>query len=218
MFRTEILREIGGWDPFNVTEDADVGMRLAVRGYKTALIGSTTYEEANCQLGNWLRQRSRWMKGFLQTWIVHSRAPNARRDWRMILSLDLFIGGAVFAALASPFLWLIAAADLMGAFSPLEGAPDWLKMLNLVALSMGQAILIALAAFAPFSRGLARLAPTALLTPLYWMMISAAAWRGLIQLLRRPSYSEKTHHGVSKDAGARRGAALTALEAPRERH
>jgi cellulose synthase/poly-beta-1,6-N-acetylglucosamine synthase-like glycosyltransferase len=72
-FRTDILQQVGGWDPFNVTEDCDLGMRLARRGYSTEVLDSTTWEEANCRIGNWTRQRSRWIKGYVQTHLVHSR-------------------------------------------------------------------------------------------------------------------------------------------------
>ena len=75
-FITDVLRELGAWDPFNVTEDADLGIRLHRRGYETAMIDSTTLEEANSELGNWIRQRSRWIKGYIQTWLVHMRHPS----------------------------------------------------------------------------------------------------------------------------------------------
>jgi len=66
-FRMDALRDAGAWDPHNVTEDADLGIRLAQKGYRCAILDSTTYEEANCEMGNWLRQRSRWLKGYVQT-------------------------------------------------------------------------------------------------------------------------------------------------------
>jgi hypothetical protein len=72
-FRTSVLREIGAWDPYNVTEDADLGMRLARFGYRTAVISSTTYEEAPALFGPWLRQRTRWFKG----WMALSSKPNS---------------------------------------------------------------------------------------------------------------------------------------------
>lgn len=78
-FKTEKLRELGGWDPFNVTEDADLGIRAAMRGYTVGVVNSTTYEEANNRVGNWIRQRSRWIKGYMQTTLVHSRNP-----WRLL--------------------------------------------------------------------------------------------------------------------------------------
>jgi cellulose synthase/poly-beta-1,6-N-acetylglucosamine synthase-like glycosyltransferase len=74
-FRTQILRDIGGWDAFNVTEDADIGIRLSQLGFGVSMIASTTYEEAPIALGPWLRQRSRWLKGYMQTWLVHMRDP-----------------------------------------------------------------------------------------------------------------------------------------------
>jgi cellulose synthase/poly-beta-1,6-N-acetylglucosamine synthase-like glycosyltransferase len=72
-FQTEVLRQVGGWDPFNVTEDCDLGMRLARQGYRTQILDSTTWEEANSRVGNWVRQRSRWVKGYFQTHLVHTR-------------------------------------------------------------------------------------------------------------------------------------------------
>ena len=74
-FYTATLRDAGGWDPYNVTEDADLGMRLARFGYRTGVINSTTYEEAPARIGPWLRQRTRWFKGWMQTWPVHMRQP-----------------------------------------------------------------------------------------------------------------------------------------------
>jgi cellulose synthase/poly-beta-1,6-N-acetylglucosamine synthase-like glycosyltransferase len=65
-FRTAVLRQVGGWDPYNVTEDADLGMRLARFGYHTAVINSTTLEEAPNRLRHWLPQRTRWFKGWLR--------------------------------------------------------------------------------------------------------------------------------------------------------
>ena len=74
-FKTASLIESGAWDPYDVTEDADLGIRLFKRGYRTRIVDSTTYEEANSQFGNWIRQRSRWLKGYMQTWLVHMRHP-----------------------------------------------------------------------------------------------------------------------------------------------
>ncbi|MEM9899271.1 MAG: glycosyltransferase family 2 protein, partial [Pseudomonadota bacterium] len=93
-FRTQKLMEIGAWDPFNVTEDADLGLRIARKGYTVKIIDSTTFEEANCRLINWIRQRSRWMKGYLQTWIVDLRQPARGRDGSLakgLASSQMFI-------------------------------------------------------------------------------------------------------------------------------
>lgn len=212
IFRTEVLAEVGGWDPHNVTEDADLGLRLARRGFRTAVIDSTTFEEANCRTGNWMRQRSRWMKGFMQTWLVHRRnTGGGTRDWRALISVDLFIGGTALAALINPFLWAGLLIEQATGYSPLENFPEPVKAFNLMALTAGNLSFIALAAFAPVRRRLARISPSALLMPVYWIMMSAAAWLALFQLLTRPSFWEKTEHGISEEARARRAAALHAF-------
>ncbi|MGQ9473654.1 MAG: glycosyltransferase family 2 protein, partial [Candidatus Caldatribacteriaceae bacterium] len=107
-FRTQALRELGGWDPFNVTEDADLGMRASYRGYRVGTLNSTTFEEANSRLKNWIRQRSRWLKGYLQTFLVHNRNPwrifkkSGLRGW---IILQLFIGGTPLGVAFSIPLW-----------------------------------------------------------------------------------------------------------------
>ena len=101
-FRTAVLREVGAWDPYNVTEDADLGMRLARFGYRTAVIASTTYEEAPARFGPWLRQRTRWFKGWMQTWLVHMRSPlRLARELGLpgFAVFQLLVGGTVLAAL-----------------------------------------------------------------------------------------------------------------------
>lgn len=210
IFRTDVLAEVGGWDPHNVTEDADLGLRLARCGFRTAVIGSTTFEEANCRIGNWVRQRTRWMKGYIQTWLVHRR-DRRFGGWRAALSVDLFIGGTAFAALLNPILWLLLAAQSFSGVSPLAVLPDWLRLLIISALTAGNLALLALAAAAPLKRGLGRLSSAALLVPVYWLMMSFAAWRAVYQLITRPSFWEKTDHGLSAGAKARRAAALRAL-------
>ncbi len=107
-FRTGLLRNSGGWDPFNVTEDCDLGIRLYTDGYKTCVLDSTTWEEANSRLWNWVRQRSRWVKGFLQTHLVHVRHP--LDTWRRLGPCGYFgfylnVGAASFMMLANPFFW-----------------------------------------------------------------------------------------------------------------
>lgn len=210
IFRTEALIDVGGWDPHNVTEDADLGLRLARRGYRTAVIDATTYEEANCRLPNWLRQRSRWMKGFMQTWLVHRRGA-AASGWRATLSIDLFVGGTVIAALVNPLLWIASAAQWITGASASMVLPGPAGVIAASALAAGNLALILLAAAAPLRRRLGRLSPYALLMPIYWLMMSAAAYAALFQLVTRPHYWEKTEHGLSKGAGARRQRALRSL-------
>ena len=114
-FRSEALRAISGWDPYNVTEDADLGIRLARLGLRVATLDSTTYEEATVDFGNWLRQRSRWMKGYMQTWLVHMRSPARllrHAGPAGFVGFQLFVGGTFMTALLNPLLWAVYLGSL----------------------------------------------------------------------------------------------------------
>ena len=109
-FVTAQLRELGGWDPYNVTEDADLGIRLSRAGYSTTMIDSTTYEEANPLVTNWIRQRSRWVKGYIQTWLVHMRHPlelGRALGWRRFWSFQFVVGGTFIGFLLNPVYWAL---------------------------------------------------------------------------------------------------------------
>ena len=127
-FKIEVLRELHAWDPFNVTEDADLGVRMTQKGYRVGVVDSTTFEEASCHAGNWLRQRSRWMKGYMQTFLVHTRRPlHLLRTIGPLgfLGFVFFIGGTVLAGLLNPLFWLLYAVWLIAAingFDPVVSA------------------------------------------------------------------------------------------------
>ncbi len=243
-FRTGILRELGGWDPFNVTEDCDLGVRIYTRGYRTCMIDSTTWEEANSQVWNWIRQRSRWVKGFFQTHLTHTRNPfRTLRElglWGM-LGFYLCVGGSSLMLVINIIYWALGSfylALLLDGFAHgetlasmiigphIEGSYQGLQMLglnfkawpllyigsdqdvfwstlSLVFFSMGTVLLLANFLFvlshviACLKRKAYALIPDALLTPLYWVLMSVGAWKGLIQLLTNPSYWEKTNHGLA---------------------
>ena len=110
-FRTEVLRHVGGWDPFNVTEDCDLGIRLYRYGYTTRMLKSTTWEEANSKTWNWIRQRSRWVKGFMQTHLVHMRHPFATAQQlgiRGMAGFYLAVGAGSFMMIVNVFYWILA--------------------------------------------------------------------------------------------------------------
>lgn len=202
-FRTAILRAAGGWDPFNVTEDADLGIRLAQLGYRVSMLDSTTFEEAPARLDSWLKQRSRWLKGYMQTWLVHARDPVAltrRVGWRGVAVLQLFLGGAIWSALFNPVLWLIFAVSCAGSHA--DGDPQVLGMLALISglgLLTANFMLVALAISG--TRRKWTVVPYALCFTFYWALISIAAYRGLWQLVFKPSYWEKTPHGQTHADG-----------------
>jgi cellulose synthase/poly-beta-1,6-N-acetylglucosamine synthase-like glycosyltransferase len=201
-FKIEVLRELHAWDPFNVTEDADLGVRLTQKGYRVGVVDSTTFEEASCHAGNWIRQRSRWMKGYMQTFLVHTRRPlHLMRTIGPLgfLGFVFFIGGTVLSGLFNPLFWLLYVGWLIAAVTGFEAVfPEPLLFLSLFNLLAGNGALIFLNMLAPIRRGWLDLIPYSLTAFGYWVIISIAAYRGLWQLLRNPFYWEKTQHGVSK--------------------
>jgi len=205
-FRVDRLKEVGGWDPYNVTEDADLGFRLARAGYRTVTVPSTTWEEAPIALGSWVRQRTRWLKGWMQTYLVHTRrgAGNRRAlGWWPWLGLHLLIGGMLLSALVHPVvLTVIAILALSGELlSP--GAGAWERVLiwiGLANIALGYISAMLAAAIASWRRGWRWLSLEAVLMPAYWLLISFASYRALIQLITAPHLWEKTAHGHSRRA------------------
>jgi cellulose synthase/poly-beta-1,6-N-acetylglucosamine synthase-like glycosyltransferase len=201
-FKIDVLRELHAWDPFNVTEDADLGVRLTQKGYRVGVVDSTTYEEASCHAGNWIRQRSRWMKGYMQTFLVHTRHPlNLMRAVGPLgfLGFVFFIGGTLLSGLLNPLFWLLYIGWLVAALTGFEAVyPEPLLFLSLFNLLAGNGALVFLNMLAPIRRGWLDLIPYSLTAFGYWVMISIATYKGLWQLLRDPFYWEKTRHGVSK--------------------
>ena len=199
-FPRHVLEALGGWDAYNVTEDADLGMRIARAGRWVAVLESTTFEEAPERLSAWLPQRTRWLKGFMQTWLVHMRRPVLLyRELGLggFLGFNALLGGLVVSALLHPvflavLVWQLSAGDVFaGPESPLALAWMRLAVFNLVA---GYASAILLAALAAKRRGIGWLIPQLALMPIYWLLISAAAYRAAYQLMTKPYLWEKTPH------------------------
>jgi cellulose synthase/poly-beta-1,6-N-acetylglucosamine synthase-like glycosyltransferase len=205
-FRVDVLRELRAWDPFNVTEDADLGIRIGQKGYRVGIVDSTTYEEASCRTGQWLRQRSRWIKGYMQTLLVHTRRPLhllRTAGFLGFFGFVFFIGGTVLAGLLNPVFWafyLIWLALAAASFDPIF--PQSLLFLCLFNLLAGNGAFTYLIMLAPIRRGWLELIPFSFTLFGYWVLISLAAYRALWQLLRDPFFWEKTEHGLSRHTPA----------------
>ena len=200
-FRTAVLRQVGGWDAYNVTEDADLGIRLSRLGYRSAVVSSATYEEAPARFGPWLRQRTRWYKGWMQTWLVHMRDPvRLRRELTLpgALAFQLFLACNVLTALVHP-IFMAGLCYALLALSPLEliGPTDAAPVFAATFVG-GYASAIAIDLIGLRRRRLLAHGWALLLTPLYWLLLSLAAWRALYQLLCDPQGWEKTEHGLAK--------------------
>ena len=199
-FITAALRDLGGWDAHNVTEDADLGLRATVRGMRVAVVDSTTWEEACSEWTAWIKQRTRWIKGYMITALVHSRHPiaSARRlRLKGTLGLILLIAGTPLTFLALPVAWLLAVVlFLTAAISHRQLLPDWALQLAVVNMTIGYLSVIASSALAMTRRKAWWLLPFTLLNPFYWCLHSISAWRAAWQLFFAPSVWEKTPHGI----------------------
>ncbi|MEB0248711.1 MULTISPECIES: glycosyltransferase [unclassified Mucilaginibacter] len=201
-FKLDELVELGAWDPFNVTEDADLGVRVYAKGYKVAIINSTTYEEANNEPFNWIRQRSRWIKGYMQTYLVHMRHPVAfwkEIGWKGFLGFNFFIGATPITFLVYPLLLTFFICYVVFDLSGIRTLfPDWVLFMSIFNLMVGNILMIYINMIAVFKRRYYELILFAVANPIYWLMHSISAYKGLYQLIVKPFYWEKTNHGLSK--------------------
>ncbi len=200
-FRREVLERLGAWDPYNVTEDADLGVRLYKLGLRTEILASTTYEEANPAVGNWIRQRSRWVKGFTQTWLVHMRHPV--QLWRTLgprgfLGFQFIIGGTVLSLLLNPLYWGLVVAWFATQWEFIRMLhPTVIYVPAFLAFVFGNYVFVHLGLMGAVYSGNHGLVKYTLLMPIYWVLMSIAAWKGVLQLVSRPHHWEKTEHGLA---------------------
>ncbi len=198
-FRRDALEKLGGWDAHNVTEDADLGVRLARHGYRTELIPAATYEEANCRTLPWVKQRSRWLKGYAMTWAVHMRDPV--RLWRQLgtkrfIGVQILILGSLSQYVLAPVLWSFWLA-LFGLWHPIASAlPGPVFALVMGTFLLSELIAITTSAWAcrgAEHRHLIKWVPT---LHLYYPLGALAGWKALYELVARPFYWDKTSHGI----------------------
>ncbi|OBI58270.1 N-acetylglucosaminyltransferase [Mycolicibacterium fortuitum] len=200
--RRDILRRIGAWDPFNVTEDADLGLRIASHGYHTAVIDSYTLEEANSDVINWIRQRSRWYKGYLQTWLVHTREPvklYRTLGLRAFVRFNLVLAGTPIIAVLNLLFWFITVLWFLGQPAVVGSVfPALIYFPALFAMIIGNFTVIYMNMIALREDDRSDLLLAALSVPLFWLMMSIAAAKGAYQMIRQPSFWEKTFHGLAE--------------------
>ncbi len=201
-FRVEALRRVGAWDAHNVTEDADLGMRLVRFGYRVQVLASDTEEEAPAKFPNWLRQRTRWIKGWLQTYAVHTRRPlRSMREfgpWRWV-GFHVLTLGLLASVLLYPLGLALLAAELSRTtpFQGVDRAHQLLLIASALMVTVGAVSALGLAAAAAVGRGRFRLLLSVPLMPIYWLLISVAGYRALWQLWRGSGNTalwEKTTH------------------------
>lgn len=212
-FRIEVLREAGAWDAWNVTEDADLGLRLARLGYRVGRLESTTWEEAPIAVRPWLRQRTRWLKGWLQTSLVHGLRRSAEQDRAGGIRLAVIFAhtfGLVLSFLSWPFFscavaWHIATGALLSPGSDLQAIA---AVLELSVALIGAAIILWPWATGAAMRRLPLRLVDAVLLPAYLLLGSWAGWCALVEFLHAPFHWAKTEHGLARRRVERRRAPL----------
>jgi len=201
-FPTALLRELGGWDAYNVTEDADLGLRISNRGYAVGTIDSTTTEEACAAVVPWIRQRTRWIKGYMITAAVNLRHPISflrRSGIGGAMSMSLLIAGTPLSFLLYPLSILFTLVTWLGVEFGGFRFPEWVLQVSLLVMVFGMSMLIISSAAVAWRRYGWRIAIYAPLLPAYWLLHSIAAWRAAYQALFDPHRWEKTPHGLADD-------------------
>lgn len=201
-FRTYALRSLHGWDAFNVTEDCDLGARLFKMGYKTEIIDSTTYEEANSKLKSWIRQRSRWIKGYLQTYLVHMRNPVDffKNHGIHAFIFQLVIGMRMVFILINPILWITTISYFV--FNSVVGS--YIESLYPTPVFYMAVFCLVIGNFTHFynymigcaKRGYWDTIRYVFFIPFYWLSASIASTIAFYQLVVKPYFWEKTEHGL----------------------
>ena len=202
-FRVDVLRRLNGWDAWNVTEDIDLGLRLARFGHRVATLDSVTYEEAPHTLKAWLAQRSRWQKGWMVTLATHSRHP--LQTWRDLgfcggVAAVAMLCGTIGSSLLGPFGMMMLAlrlrsGDLLNPHTTVEAA--W-SSLSCFLITTGVASAVWPAITGARRRRLARLCLWLPALPVYLLLMSVAAWQAAIEVFGRPYAWRKTEHGRAK--------------------
>lgn len=202
-FRTKDLQAIQGWDSFNVTEDCDLGLRLAKHGFTTAIVNSTTLEEANSNFFNWFHQRGRWIKGYMQTYLVHARDPKSfikHASIKQFITFQLVIGGKVMSLFINPLMWCITI--LYFSFRPITGHfietffPGPILYMGVLCLVFGNFLYLYYYMIGCAKKEQYSLIKYAFLVPLYWLGMSISGWYAMYKIIVEPYYWAKTKHGL----------------------
>ncbi len=200
-FRRSALMRVGGWDPFNVTEDADLAIRLRRAGYRIQMLNSDTFEEAPLTMSAWLKQRARWFKGYMQTLLVHSRHPvRLIREvgWSDVALMYLFIVGALGAALAHLVVTAQLALMALGAVPASIGIHPVVIGVQLGSIIFGYGANIVLGAVSAKTHESHQINPLIVFWfPVYWLLMGAAVIVALYDLVHRPHHWRKTEHGLA---------------------
>lgn len=198
-FRTAALRAAGGWDPYNVTEDADISMRFYRMGYRSDVLTCQTLEDAPDSIPVWMAQRARWFKGWLQTWLVMTRTPlqtAGEMGWQAYALFQLMIGGMLISSLAHPLIYagLARSALATATDSPVTPLAAILFIVDICNIAGSYLLFVWLGRNSMVAHERRQIGWKWAFVPVYWLLLSVAAWRALFELKYRPFHWNKTPH------------------------
>lgn len=199
-FRREVIEHVGAWDPYNVAEDCDIGIRIHRMGYQTGIINSTSLEEATSGFKSWIMQRTRWMKGFIQTSIVHLRHPFRFKSevggWKNFFAFLITVPGSVIINILNLFYWILLMLwlTLHPAFIQ-KLFPGVILYISFLSFAIGNILFTYFNLLGSYKRKQFALVKYSLLSPLYWILLAIATTRSAIQIITKPHHWEKTKHG-----------------------
>lgn len=202
-FKSKYLKQLQGWDPFNVTEDCDLGIRLVKKGFSTAIFDSTTYEEANSEVVNWFWQRTRWIKGYMQTYLVHVRTLDefSKNSSRLhVFLFQLIIGAKVLSMFINVGMWFITISYFLFrsniGFFVESFFPTPVLYMGVFSLVFGNFLYLYYYMIGCAKRGYYDLIKYVFIVPVYWLAMSFAAWEATRRLIIQPHHWSKTKHGL----------------------
>lgn len=196
-FRIKTLKALYAWDPYNVTEDADLGVRLALSGLNTEVVDSVTLEEAPITMKAWMKQRMRWIKGYFQTYLVHMRDPiRLLKNFGVgkFIGFFFFVGAPGLIYLSVP---IVSIVTLISLFVDV-GLPQWLVEFSYLTLGITLAVNLVISVMIMIENKWYNLLPGVLLFPVYWVLHCIASFGAAYELITTPHRWNKTEHGVSK--------------------
>jgi cellulose synthase/poly-beta-1,6-N-acetylglucosamine synthase-like glycosyltransferase len=224
-FKVETLKAIGSWDAFNVTEDADLGIWIYRAGGRVKVLDSITWEEANFDTEKWIKQRSRWIKGYIQTFVAHcstffqmrhdlNQGQDKDRIWGRGVFLLLTLTASSLLPLLSPIYWtmmLIYVVSLIGYAAGIGEFKAGLLFVTSInstsflpwgtgAFFIGNMIyflMLLLGAYRHRKPGSMRFIVA--WWPLYWILMSIAAIRAFQEYVGNPFTWDKSDHSLLRN-------------------
>ena len=153
-------------------------------------------------MNKWFWQRTRWIKGYLQTYLVHMRKPGeflGGGKKSHLITFQSIIGGKIALMYINPIMWFLTICYFIlrnqigsrfGTFFPTP-----VLYMGLFSLLIGNFLYLYYYMIGCAKREYWSLVNFVFLIPLYWLALSAAAYVAFYNLIRQPHYWAKTSHG-----------------------